>query len=78
MLGTMQIGLEIGENAVSAYIDFPKRPQWGYDMTREELDEQETKYFQEWMLSVEDKYGSEDGESQLSLYERNLEVWRQL
>lgn len=78
MLGTMQIGLEIGENAVSAYIDFPKRPQWDYDMTREELDEQETKYFQEWMLSVEDKYGSADGESQLSLYERNLEVWRQL
>lgn len=78
MLGTMQIGLEIGENAVLAYIDFPKRPQWDYDMTREELDEQETKYFQEWMLSVEDKYGSADGESQLSLYERNLEVWRQL
>ncbi|KAI9322114.1 hypothetical protein BX666DRAFT_1891772 [Dichotomocladium elegans] len=69
-----QTSLEIGVENFAERIDFPKRPQWNYDMTKEQVEEQETLYFKKW---VEDVYRKYDGQS-LSLFERNLEVWRQL
>ncbi|EPZ36147.1 P-loop containing nucleoside triphosphate hydrolase protein [Rozella allomycis CSF55] len=53
-------------------IDIPKRPYWNYEMTKEQVETNEEKMFHEWL----EKVGHEKKE--LSFYERNLEVWRQL
>ncbi|KAI7901867.1 uncharacterized protein BX663DRAFT_512668 [Cokeromyces recurvatus] len=66
--------LEIKVDEFDRYIDFPKRPAWNYDMTKEEIDKQEQDYFNNWLKATEEKY---DGK-ELSWFERNLEVWRQL
>ncbi|CAO0802428.1 unnamed protein product [Mucor circinelloides] len=66
--------MEIKEDEFSEYIEFPKRPVWDYDMTKEEVEKQETESFEHWVSAVEETYGGD----QLSWFERNLEVWRQL
>ncbi|KAI9364639.1 hypothetical protein BD770DRAFT_313755 [Pilaira anomala] len=66
--------MEIKPDEFSEYIEFPKRPTWTYDMTKEEVEKQETDSFNNWVRAVEDTYGGD----QLSWFERNLEVWRQL
>jgi len=43
-------------------------------MSREELEKNENKMFDEWMDSVYNRYPAEE----LSYFEHNLEVWRQL
>ncbi|KAG0220387.1 Guanine nucleotide-binding-like protein 1 [Mortierella sp. NVP41] len=55
-------------------IGFPTRPKWDYSMSREEVDKNETKMFEAWMDSVYDRYSAEE----LSYFEHNLDVWRQL
>ncbi|CAO3639816.1 unnamed protein product [Cunninghamella echinulata] len=83
--------LEVSLEDLQPYIDFPKRPKWDYSMDKQQLEEQEEKAFQEWKQCVNEKYGStevtatttvnddkKDGRKQLSWYEHNLEVWRQL
>ncbi|KAF8953577.1 Guanine nucleotide-binding-like protein 1 [Entomortierella lignicola] len=55
-------------------IGFPKRPKWDYSMSREELEKNETKMFEAWMDSIYNRYP----EDELSYFEHNLEVWRQL
>ncbi|KAF8923949.1 Guanine nucleotide-binding-like protein 1, partial [Dissophora ornata] len=55
-------------------IGFPKRPKWDYSMSRTELERSETRMFEEWMDSIYNRYPAE----QLSYFEHNLEVWRQL
>ncbi|KAI8092240.1 uncharacterized protein B0P05DRAFT_525405 [Gilbertella persicaria] len=67
--------LEIKPNEFNVFIEFPKRPTWNYDMTKEQVEEQETNSFNEWIESIEETYGQNQ---QLSWFERNLEVWRQL
>lgn len=67
--------MEIHPEEFSEYIEFPKRPVWDYDMTKEEVEKQETESFNRWVNAVEETYGAEQ---QLSWFERNLEVWRQL
>lgn len=67
--------MEIKPDEFNEYIEFPKRPVWDYDMTKEEVEKQEIESFNYWVKAVEETYGSEQ---QLSWFERNLEVWRQL
>ncbi|KAF9996327.1 Guanine nucleotide-binding-like protein 1 [Entomortierella chlamydospora] len=55
-------------------IGFPKRPKWDYSMSRQELEKNEIKMFEAWMDSVYNRYPAEE----LSYFEHNLEVWRQL
>ncbi|CAG8462783.1 12164_t:CDS:10 [Ambispora leptoticha] len=55
-------------------IEFPKRPPWNYQMNKEQLTANEEKYFQRWLKDVYDRWGKEE----LSFFEHNLEVWRQL
>ncbi|KAF9990859.1 Guanine nucleotide-binding-like protein 1 [Mortierella antarctica] len=62
------------EDMYSNMIEFPKRPTWDYSMSRQELERNETRMFEEWMDSVYDQYPAEE----LSYFEHNLEVWRQL
>ncbi|KAG0799826.1 hypothetical protein G6F29_008773 [Rhizopus arrhizus] len=61
--------------AAKESIDFPKRPYWDYDMSKEEVERHEEESFKRWMTDIEEKYG---GEERLGWFERNLEVWRQL
>ncbi|OAD77228.1 hypothetical protein PHYBLDRAFT_109041, partial [Phycomyces blakesleeanus NRRL 1555(-)] len=59
-------------------IDFPKRPVWDYSMTKEELEVREEESFKAWMADIETRYGHQEDGRELSWYEHNLEVWRQL
>ncbi|KAI7880137.1 P-loop containing nucleoside triphosphate hydrolase protein [Lichtheimia hyalospora FSU 10163] len=68
--------LEIGVDAFPDTMDFPKRPPWNYNMSKEQLEKRENEYFQEWVQGIYDRY--EGQQSSLSWFERNLEVWRQL
>ncbi|TPX68245.1 hypothetical protein SpCBS45565_g03293 [Spizellomyces sp. 'palustris'] len=60
--------------AADAIIDIPKRPPWSYAESKEAVQERESKYFQKWLDAVYAKYPAEE----LSYFEHNLEVWRQL
>ncbi|XP_074120965.1 guanine nucleotide-binding protein-like 1 isoform X4 [Sminthopsis crassicaudata] len=55
-------------------LDFPRRPSWNYEMSREQLMSQEERSFQEYLGKIHGSYTSE----QLSYFEHNLETWRQL
>ncbi|GAB5589494.1 hypothetical protein Unana1_04394 [Umbelopsis nana] len=79
-----QTALEVGVPPDDKLIDFPKRPKWNYGMTKEELEQSEKDEFDKWLNDVYERYGdtvqnSNDGEKdELSWFEHNLEVWRQL
>ncbi|KRT80395.1 50S ribosome-binding GTPase [Oryctes borbonicus] len=67
--------LEINsENYFLKDLDFPKRPQWSFEMTTEQLEAREQKYFKEYVSNIEAKFNWSD----LSFFELNLETWRQL
>ncbi|ORZ20523.1 P-loop containing nucleoside triphosphate hydrolase protein [Absidia repens] len=72
--------LEMGVEQCQPYIDFPKRPTWSYDMNKEQVERQEEEAFQAWKQAIYEKYGDnqQNGSRQLSWFEQNLEVWRQL
>ncbi|KAK9500051.1 hypothetical protein O3M35_001392 [Rhynocoris fuscipes] len=55
-------------------LNFPVRPPWDFNMTKEQLDARENKYFLEYLKDIEKVYDT----SQLSYFELNLETWRQL
>ncbi|KAJ3061767.1 Guanine nucleotide-binding-like protein 1 [Podochytrium sp. JEL0797] len=72
-----QTSLEIGFADLhdpNNLIDFPQRPAWSPGESKECVEEREEKVFQQWLHSVYEKWNSED----LSYFEHNLEVWRQL
>ncbi|KAF9426034.1 Guanine nucleotide-binding-like protein 1, partial [Entomortierella beljakovae] len=62
------------ESMFPEVIGFPKRPKWDYSTSREELVKNETKMFEAWMESIYSRYPADE----LSYFEHNLEVWRQL
>ncbi|KAJ3107516.1 Guanine nucleotide-binding-like protein 1 [Phlyctochytrium bullatum] len=69
--------LEIGFDDLypdSNIIDFPKRPPWSKTETKEELEAKEERAFAEWLKKTYETWKPED----LSFFEHNLEVWRQL
>lgn len=55
-------------------IAIPKRPEWNYAMSKEELEKSEQESFDKWMTSIYELYDKEE----LSYFEKNIEVWRQL
>lgn len=55
-------------------LDFPKRPQWSYNMNRQELEAREMRYFTEYVSELEKKFDWK----KMSYFELNLETWRQL
>lgn len=68
-------GLEIdGSQFFETNLDFPKRPPWDFDLSKEKLEQQENKYFREYLKHIEENYDLKD----LSYFELNLETWRQL
>ncbi|KAL7739038.1 hypothetical protein ACLKA6_001946 [Drosophila palustris] len=57
--------------------DFPVRPPWKLDSSKELLDRNENRYFKEYVDELfKKKQGAESKE--ISLFELNLETWRQL
>ncbi|XP_067002632.2 guanine nucleotide-binding protein-like 1 [Anabrus simplex] len=54
-------------------LDFPKRPPWNFDMSREEFEAREQRYFREYVQKI-----LEQNIKDLSYFELNLETWRQL
>uniref|UniRef100_A0AAG5DCT0 Guanine nucleotide-binding protein-like 1 n=1 Tax=Anopheles atroparvus TaxID=41427 RepID=A0AAG5DCT0_ANOAO len=67
--------MELGDNYFQAY-DFPKRPRWNYEMSKEQLDANENRYFFKYVTLLEKTHY--DDMKSLSFCELNLETWRQL
>nr|CAB3250077.1 guanine nucleotide-binding protein-like 1 [Phallusia mammillata] len=55
-------------------LDMPKRPNWSYKMSKEQLESREASYFQKYLNEIYNKFGDQN----LSYFEHNLETWRQL
>ncbi|CAF1042897.1 unnamed protein product [Adineta steineri] len=55
-------------------LDMPIRPIWTYDMTKEQLEQQEQTYFNGYLDKIFANFEAEH----LSYFEMNLETWRQL
>ena len=55
-------------------LDLPKRPEWNYKMSKETVERNEQQTFHRWLDRILRCYSSE----QVSYFEMNLEVWRQL
>eukprot|EP00474_Spongospora_subterranea_P005212 CRZ05670.1 hypothetical protein [Spongospora subterranea] len=55
-------------------LSIPERPDWNYSMGKDELEQSETEVFENWLKSIH----SEHPDTNLNLFEHNLEVWRQL
>ncbi|KAJ1954787.1 hypothetical protein GGI12_005715, partial [Dipsacomyces acuminosporus] len=60
------------DNAYSKDVDIPTRPHWNYKESREQVERREEEYFNQWLVNIQNL---NEG---VSLYEKNLEVWRQL
>ncbi|EDR27675.1 mmr1/hsr1 GTP binding protein, putative [Entamoeba dispar SAW760] len=54
-------------------LDIITRPPWNYDMTAEELDQNEKVVFEEWITKIIDEHPKN-----INYFESNLETWRQL
>ncbi|KAI9998344.1 hypothetical protein PInf_002726 [Phytophthora infestans] len=54
------------------------KPEWSRDMTPGELNEVDDRAFKEWVDYLDQEALNREDGAQLNLYERNLEVWRQL
>ena len=61
------------KNCVHSELDHPVRPPWTPSMSKQEVEEQEERYFSEWAAKIHALEGVE-----VTPFELNLEVWRQL
>jgi hypothetical protein len=52
----------------------PKRPTWSMTEGKEAVDARETRYFEQWLKAVYDKYSAD----RLNYFEHNLEVFEPL
>ncbi|XP_068204635.1 guanine nucleotide-binding protein-like 1 [Palaemon carinicauda] len=55
-------------------LSYPSRPPWRANMSKEELDMNENKHFRLFCEKIDKEFSKAD----LSMYELNLETWRQL
>ncbi|KAJ2159728.1 hypothetical protein GGF46_002807 [Coemansia sp. RSA 552] len=65
------------DDAYSADVDIPVRPPWQHGESKERVEAREEAYFSQWLAGIQGLRDSQ-GPDSVSLYERNLEVWRQL
>lgn len=54
-------------------LEMPKRPQWSYNWSKNQLERNELIYFNQYL----DKIHKDFGKDKLSYFEHNLETWRQ-
>ncbi|XP_015590580.1 guanine nucleotide-binding protein-like 1 isoform X2 [Cephus cinctus] len=62
---------EISDNFFPPGIDMPKRPPWDFNITKEQLESREQRYFTEYLKNIETI-------ENIGYFELNLETWRQL
>ena len=55
-----------------------KRPKWNYKMSKKELESNELMAFKKWLNNTDTVIQSYDNVGTGTVFERNLEVWRQL
>lgn len=55
-------------------LDFPKRPTWSYNYSKEALEARETQYFTDYVNEMQTKVDWKE----MGFFELNLETWRQL
>eukprot|EP00762_Andalucia_godoyi_P002576 ANDGO_03390.mRNA.1 GTPase LSG1-2 len=55
-------------------VQVPRRPEWTYEMSREEVEKNEEEMFQRWMMDVFSRFKP----TELNYFECNLEMWRQM
>ncbi|XP_053578018.1 guanine nucleotide-binding protein-like 1 [Bombina bombina] len=55
-------------------LDFPKRPAWNYDMSKEAVLSQEERAFKDYLQKIYENHNPQE----LSYFEHNIETWRQL
>lgn len=67
--------LEVGDDYFNDY-DMPIRPDWDYNMSKDQLEANENRYFFKYITAMEKKHY--DDMKPLSYCELNLETWRQL
>ena len=67
--------LVYNENLYSSSLDIPIRPQWSSQDTKESLELREEIYFKQYLQDI---FKSTDNIDNLSWFEMNLNVWRQL
>lgn len=67
--------MEIDDSYFDGY-DFPVRPNWNYQMSKEVLMANEERYFFKYITNLEKQHY--DNMKQLSYCELNIETWRQL
>ncbi|KAG4079336.1 hypothetical protein HA402_008028 [Bradysia odoriphaga] len=70
-----KVSLEVGTDDFAGY-NFPKRPDWSYAMSKEQLDRNENSYFTKY-ISIVEKWHRDENKI-MSYFELNLETWRQL
>ncbi|ERL88208.1 guanine nucleotide-binding protein-like 1 isoform X1 [Dendroctonus ponderosae] len=63
-----------GEEFYPDNLGFPKRPHWEQSWSKEKLEQQENRYFQEYLKGIETSHDVRE----LGYFELNLETWRQL
>ncbi|XP_053976140.1 guanine nucleotide-binding protein-like 1 [Hylaeus volcanicus] len=63
--------LEVSDDYFPSEIDMPKRPPWDFNMTKQQLELREQKYFTEYLKEMRKV-------DNISYFELNLETWRQL
>lgn len=73
LLGEEELELET-EFFFPPGLDYPVRPEWKKNMSKQELDRNENKHFRLFCEKLDKDFADKD----LSLYELNLETWRQL
>lgn len=73
LLGEEELELET-EFFFPPGLDYPMRPEWKKNMSKQELDRNENKHFRLFCEKLDKDFADKD----LSLYELNLETWRQL
>lgn len=67
--------MEINDSYFDGY-NFPIRPKWNYEMSKQILMGNEERYFFKYVTSIEKQHY--DDMKQMSFWELNLETWRQL
>lgn len=55
-----------------------KKPAWHREMTMEQLEQSEDKAYLTWIAALKDAEAQRQDKCRLNLFERNIEVWREL
>ncbi len=71
---SLEVSFEDIHGDTNDFFTIPVRPRWEYEMTKEFLEENERLYFKNWLKNI---YQRSDL-NELSYFEHNIEVWRQL